>query len=63
MIRKLFSCKNKHYIVIVPVPNLYLSAWSSLFIMYFFFTFMENLLRNTLDLLVIHTESATVVQF
>ena len=41
MIKKSFSCKNKHYIVIVPVPNLYLSAWSSLFIMYFFYVYGE----------------------
>ena len=41
MIQKSFSCKNKHYIVIVPVPNLYLSAWSSLFIMYFFYVYGE----------------------
>ena len=35
MIQKSFSCKNKHYIVIVPVPNFDLSAWSSLFIIFF----------------------------
>ena len=36
MIWKIFLCKNKPYIVVVLVPNLYLSAWSSSFCVAFF---------------------------
>merc|ERR1711989_280045 len=49
MIQKIFLCKNKHYIVVVLVPNYYLSARSSSFFLAFFLlVYGEPFLKNTL---------------
>ena len=46
MNRTLFLCINKHYIVVVLVPNFYLFARSSLFFRAFFLYIYENLFKK-----------------
>ena len=49
MIRKILSCKNKHYIDVVLLPNFHLSARSSSFFLAFFLLFCGALFLLSLS--------------
>ena len=51
MIWKIFLCKNKYYIVVVFIPNFYLSARSSSISLSFFLHIYGELLKETPDII------------